>query len=77
MVDVMLKKKKDAQKIHQLQIIGILEADFNTTLSIIFAKKLMSHAEEMTPTCSLSCKRLFTVNHNGIRWSTRKKHIHC
>ena len=38
-VNVVLEKKKDAQKIHQLQTIGILEADFNTTLKILFVKK--------------------------------------
>ena len=36
--DVMLEKKRDVWKIHQLQIIGILEADFNTTLKILFSK---------------------------------------
>lgn len=46
-VNVVLEKKKDAQKIHQLQTIGILEAAFNTALKILFTKKLMSHAECM------------------------------
>lgn len=44
-VNVVLEKKKDAQKIHQLQTIGILEAAFNTALKILFTKKLMAHAE--------------------------------
>jgi len=37
-IDVMLEKKRDVQKIHQLRIIGILEADFNTALKILFSK---------------------------------------
>ena len=44
-VSVVLEKKKDAQKIHQLQTIGILEAAFNTALKILFTKKLMAHTE--------------------------------
>ena len=33
-IDVMLEKKQDIRQIHQLQIIGLLEADFNTALKI-------------------------------------------
>ena len=43
----MIKKKKDVQKIHQLRIIGILEADFNTGLKILFPKKLMAYAKDV------------------------------
>ena len=32
------RKEKDVQKIHQLWIVGILKADFNTALKILFAK---------------------------------------
>ena len=41
----MIEKKKDVRKIQQLRIIGILEADFNTALKILFAKKLMAQLE--------------------------------
>ena len=41
-----IEKKKDIRKIHKLQIIGILEAHFNRALKILFAKKLMAHAEK-------------------------------
>ena len=34
-----------SEKTHQLQVIGIIEADFNTALKILFAKKLMAQAE--------------------------------
>ena len=44
-VDVMLEKKNGNRKIHHLRITGILEADFNTALKILFAEKLMPHAE--------------------------------
>ena len=37
MVDVMIEKKKGVHKIHQLRIIGILEADFQTALKVIIS----------------------------------------
>ena len=46
-VDVMLEKKKDIRMIHTLRIIGLLEADFNTALKFLFAKKMMANAEEL------------------------------
>ena len=42
----MLEKKRGIRKIHLLCIIGILEADFNTALKILFARKLMHIAEQ-------------------------------
>ena len=37
--DVMLEKKPGVRKRHHLRIIGLLEADFNTVLKLLFAKK--------------------------------------
>ena len=45
MIDTMLEKKPGVRKIHLLRIIGILEADFNTALKILFARQLMRAAE--------------------------------
>ena len=42
----MIEKKKDVRKIYQLWIIGILKANFNTALRILFAEKLMAQAEK-------------------------------
>ncbi|KAL7536722.1 hypothetical protein ACHAWF_007008 [Thalassiosira exigua] len=44
-INAMLEKKRGVRKIHLLQIIGILEADFNTALKIYFAQRLMRLAE--------------------------------
>ena len=43
--DVMLEKKPGVRKIHKLRIIGLLEADFNTALKLIFAKKMLKELE--------------------------------
>ena len=45
-IDVMLEKKKGIRRIHMLRIIGLLEADFNTALKILFSKKLIANAEK-------------------------------
>ena len=42
----MLEKKKGVQKIYLLQIIGLLEADFDTALKFFFADQMMTIAEE-------------------------------
>ncbi|KAL7532796.1 hypothetical protein ACHAXR_004899 [Thalassiosira sp. AJA248-18] len=41
----MLEKKRGSQKIRQLRIIVILEADFNTALKVLYLRKLMHFAE--------------------------------
>ena len=46
-IDVMLEKKPGVRRIHQLRIIGLLEADFNTVLKLFFAKRMMSNAEAL------------------------------
>ena len=38
-------KKMGVRKIHHMRIIGLVEADFNTALEIMFAQKLMWQAE--------------------------------
>ena len=43
--DVMLEKKQGKRKIHRLRTIGLMEADFNTALKLLFAKKMMDNAE--------------------------------
>jgi hypothetical protein len=43
----MLEKKKGVRRIHMLRIIALLEADFNTALKILFAKRLMDNAESV------------------------------
>ena len=43
--DAMLENKHGLSKIQQLSIIGLLEADFNTSLKLIFANKMMKNAE--------------------------------
>ena len=44
-LDVMLEKKAGVRKIHQLRIIGLLKADFNTALKFYFAKHLIAKSE--------------------------------
>ena len=45
-IDTMLEKKFGIRKVHMLRIIGILEADFNTALKILYGKRLMEMAEK-------------------------------
>ena len=42
-IDDMLKKKAGAHKIRQLQIIGLVEAHFNTALKLFFVKHLIAN----------------------------------
>ena len=42
----MLEKKQGVRKINQLRIIGLMEADFNTALKLLFAKKMIYNAEQ-------------------------------
>ena len=44
--DVMLEKKAGVRKNHLLQIIGLVEADFNTALKLYFAKHLVLNSEK-------------------------------
>ena len=43
-LDVMLEKKPGVRRIHQLRIIGLVEADFNTALKFYFAKHLVANS---------------------------------
>ena len=45
----MLKKKRNVHQIHRLQIIGLLEAIFNTVLKIYFVCKMRTNSELMDP----------------------------
>ena len=42
----MLEKKPGVKKIHLLQIIGLVEANFNTALKLYFAKHLVLNSEK-------------------------------
>ena len=42
----MLEKKPGVKKIHLLQIISLVEADFNTALKLYFAKHLILNSEK-------------------------------
>ncbi|KAL7549685.1 hypothetical protein ACHAWF_012948 [Thalassiosira exigua] len=44
-IDVMLEKKSGERKIHLMRIIGLVEADFNTALKILFTQRLMANSE--------------------------------
>jgi len=46
-IEVMLEKKPGVRAIHKLRIIGLLEADFNTALKILFSKQVMANAESI------------------------------
>ena len=45
-IEVMLEKKPNMRKIHLMRIIALVEADFNTALKIMYARKLMWNAEQ-------------------------------
>lgn len=44
-IDVMLEKKAGVRKVHQLRIIGLVKADFNTALKFYFSKHLIAKSE--------------------------------
>ena len=45
-IDVMLEKKLGVRRIHLMRVIGLVEADFNTALKILFTRDLMWNAEQ-------------------------------
>ena len=45
-LDVMLEKKEVVRQLYQLQIIRLVEADFNTALKIFFAKQMVANSEK-------------------------------
>ena len=49
-LDVTLEKKSGVRQIHQLRIIGLVEANFNTALKIFFAKQMISNSERTSLT---------------------------
>ena len=78
----MLEKKPGVRKIHQLRIIGLLEADFNTALKLIFARKMMWNAETSgisdeqwggqpnRTALDTACKRLLTLDYARTTYKT-------
>ncbi|KAL7534393.1 hypothetical protein ACHAWF_004820 [Thalassiosira exigua] len=68
-IDCMLEKKLGIRKIHLLRIIGLLEADFNTALKILFAGRLMYNAEIAGISSSQWGGR---ANRSAIACATRK-----
>ena len=44
-VDVMIEKSEGVRKIHLMRIIGLIEADFNCVLKIMYSNRLMTSAE--------------------------------
>ena len=68
-IDCMLEKKPGVRKIHQMRIIGLLEADFNTALKILFAQRLMQNAEMAGVSSSQWGGR---ANRSAIMCATRK-----
>ena len=70
------------RKIHQLHIIGLLEADFNTALKLIFSWKMMRNAETSInneeqwgghPNCTAldtTCKKILTLEYPRTTYKT-------
>jgi len=67
----MIETKQDVRKIHQLRIIGIFEAGFNTALKIIFAKKLIYQAEQYVAICIMSNGDLDPTGHQLMQLYVR------
>ncbi|KAL7550562.1 hypothetical protein ACHAWF_015354 [Thalassiosira exigua] len=68
-IDCMLEKKLGIRKIHLMRIIGLLEADFNTALKILFAGRMMCNAEIAGISSSQWGGR---ANRSAIACATRK-----
>ena len=45
-IDVMLEKLNGVKKIHLMRIIGLVEADFNCALKILYSDRLMKNPED-------------------------------
>ena len=45
-IDVMLEKLAGVKIIHLMRIIGLVEADFNCVLKILYSERLMKNAED-------------------------------
>ena len=45
-IDCMLEKTKGVKQIHVMRIIGLVEADLNCALKILYSQRLMLNAKE-------------------------------
>ena len=81
-IDVMLEKQEGIRKIHLMRIIGLVEADTNCALKILYSDRLMKNAEQAGISCdqwggrknrdatACATRRRLTWDYANIRKST-------